>query len=97
MSNPNVAGPNPGKATPRILMPLPDHDFDPTECAIPWKVCASRGWTVTVSTEHGDAAEGDPLKLKGPLPGLLSAGADALAAYREMTQDFAYQHPIPYA
>lgn len=97
MGQTNVAGTNPGGATPRILMPLPDHDFDPTECAIPWKVCTDRGWTVTVSTEHGNVAEGDPLKLKGPLPGLLSAGAKAQAAYRQMTQDPAYQHPIPYA
>ena len=29
--------------------------------------------------------------------GPLGAGAKALAAYRQMTQDSAYQHPIPYA
>lgn len=97
MRNPNVTGTNPTNPSLRILLPLPDRDFDPTECAIPWKACTRRGWTVTVSTEHGDVAEGDPNKLKGPLPGLLSAGAQARAAYREMTQDLAYRHPIPYA
>ena len=34
---------NPDTVTESILIPLPDHDFDPTECAIPWEVCISRG------------------------------------------------------
>jgi putative intracellular protease/amidase len=88
---------NPGTVIPHILIPLPDQDFDPTECAIPWKACASRGWSVAFSTEHGNVAQADPHKLKGPLPGLLSAGAKAKAAYLQMTQDPAYQQPIPYA
>ena len=97
MAETNITGMNPGRVTPSILMPLPDQDFDPTESAIPWEACTSRGWRVAISTEHGHVAQGDPLKLKGPLPGLLSAGAKAQAAYRQMTQDPAYQHPIPYA
>ena len=88
---------NPGRVTPNILMPLPDQDFDPTESAIPWKACISRGWRVAFSTEHGKVAQADPNLLKGPLPGLLSAGPKAKAAYQEMTQDLSYQHPIPYA
>jgi putative intracellular protease/amidase len=88
---------NTGSLTPSILMPLPDHDFDPTESAIPWKMCTSRGWKVIFSTEHGNVAQTDPHLLQGPLPGLLSAGAKAQAAYRQMEQDPSYQHPIPYA
>ena len=80
-----------------IVMPLPDHDFDPTEAAIPWQVCTSRGYRVAFSTEHGKVAQGDLLKLKGPLPGLLTAGKQARAAYQQMSQEPAYQHPIPYA
>ena len=97
MAETNTTEMNPGRVTPSILMPLPDQDFDPTEAATPWKVCTSRGWRVAFSTEHGNVAQADPLKLKGPFPGLLSAGAKAQAAYRQMTQDPAYQHPIPYA
>ena len=82
---------------PNILMPLPDRDFDPTEAAIPWKACASRGWRVAFSTEHGNVAQGELLRLKGPLPGLLSASVNARAAYPEMAQDPAFQHPVPYA
>ncbi len=93
----NLTGRDANAASPHILMPLPDHDFDPTEAAIPWKACTSRGWSVTISTERGSIAEGDALKLKGPLPGLLTASAKARAAYREMVQDPCYQLPIPYA
>ena len=83
----NITEMNTGSLTPSILMPLPDHDFDPTESAIPWKVCTSRGWKVSFSTEHGNVAQTDPHLLKGPLPGLLSAGAKAQAAYQQMEQD----------
>ncbi len=46
---PNMDGPktiamNAWQGTPRNLMPLPDHDSDPTEAAIPWQACTSRGW-----------------------------------------------------
>jgi putative intracellular protease/amidase len=88
---------NPVGVTPWILMPLPDQDFDPTESAIPWKACTSRGWRVAISTEHGTVPRPDQHKLKGPLPGLLSAGAKAQAAYQQMQKDPSYQHPIPYA
>lgn len=27
----------------RVLMPLPDHDFDVTEVAVPWKVLSEAG------------------------------------------------------
>jgi putative intracellular protease/amidase len=97
MTETDITEMNPSRINPIILMPLPDHDFDPTEAAIPWNVCTSRGWRVAISTEHGNVAQADPHKLNGPLPGLLSAGAKAQAAYQQMTQDPFYQRPIPYA
>ncbi|NJD59370.1 MAG: thiamine biosynthesis protein ThiJ [Anaerolineales bacterium] len=81
----------------QILMPLPDHDFDPTEAAIPWMECTARGWNVAISTELGNIPQADQNKLKGPLPGLISASATAREAYRQMSQDAAFLHPIPYA
>jgi putative intracellular protease/amidase len=83
--------------TARILMPLPDHDYDPGEAAPPWQACKERGWKVEISTEHGIAAEGDRNKLKGPLPGWLSASMTARATYQQMIQDHDYLHPVPYA
>src|SRR5512143_2495718 len=97
MNKTDAPGTNAGRLAPNILMPLPDHDFDPTEAAIPWQACISRGWKVAFSTEHGDVAQGELLRLKGPLPGLLSASLKARAAYPQMTLDPAYQHPVPYA
>jgi putative intracellular protease/amidase len=97
MAEANNTGMNPGRVIPSILMPLPDRDFEPTESAIPWKVCTLRGWKVTFSTEHGNVAQADPHLLKGPILGPFGASAKAQAAYRQMTQDPAFQHPIPYA
>lgn len=88
---------NPSGTTADIIMPLPDYDFDPTEAAIPWKVLTERGWKVAFSTEHGNIAQGEPLRLKGPLPGLLSASLQARAAYSELSGDAAFRHPIPYS
>jgi putative intracellular protease/amidase len=82
---------------PNILMALPDHDFDPTESAIPWQACHNQGWNVTFSTENGAVAECDLNRLNGPLPGLLGASKKARDAYSEMRHDQAYLHPLPYA
>jgi putative intracellular protease/amidase len=85
-----------GNTASTILMPLPDHDFDPTEAAIPWKVLHSKGWGISFCTERGDIAEADANKFKGPLPGLISASAETRDAYHEMVKDTAFHHPIPY-
>jgi putative intracellular protease/amidase len=79
-----------------IFMPLPDIGFDPTEASIPWKECHSRGWQVTISTETGKPSQADQHRLNGPLPGLISAGKKAKAAYQLMIQDPSYHHPISY-
>jgi len=80
-----------------VLIPLPDHDFDPTEAATPWKVCTGRGWKVVFSTEHGQVAAADYRLLKGPILGPLGASPKVLEAYRSMQQDDAYNHPITYS
>ena len=82
---------------PRILIPLPDHDFDPTESATPWQVCTGRGWEVVFATENGRIAAADHRLLMGILRGPLGAGPKGLAAYRAMTRSEAFQHPIRYA
>jgi putative intracellular protease/amidase len=92
----NKTSKNPTNFIPTILMPLPDHDFDPTESGIPWDACTSRGWRIEFSTEHGAIPQADAHKLTGPLSEFVTAGAKTRAAYQRMTQDPAYQHPIPY-
>ncbi len=81
----------------RILIPLPDHDFDPSESAFPWKVCTERGLQVTFATEQGQVAACDPRLLKGPLLGPLGAGPRGLAYYKKMVASPEFQHPIRYA
>jgi putative intracellular protease/amidase len=79
-----------------ILIPLPDHDFDPSESAFPWKVCMGRGWKVTFATENGDIAACDPRLLKGPILGPLGAGPRALSHYKKMITTPEFRHPIRY-
>jgi putative intracellular protease/amidase len=93
----NTPGPDRSSPTPQILLPLPDKGFCPTEACIPWKECHSHGWQVTISTERGIQPQADRNKLYGPLPGLVSAGAEAKAAHQLMIQDPSFHHPIPYA
>jgi putative intracellular protease/amidase len=94
----NTTAQQPGMGAPlrRILIPLPDHDFDPTESAIPWQVCREVGWSVDFSTEHGGLPAADQRLLKGPILGPLGAGPKGLAAYRRMERDAAFRNPLPY-
>ena len=50
----------------RVVMPLPDVDFDTTEVAVPWRLLTDAGHTVTFATEHGGSAPAcDPRLLSG--------------------------------
>ena len=40
----------------RVLIPLPDHDFDVTEVAVPWKLLRRAGHEVVFATERGAQA-----------------------------------------
>jgi putative intracellular protease/amidase len=82
---------------PHILIPLPDRDFDPTEAATPWRVCAGRGWRTTFATEYGNIPAADPRLLMGLVRGPLGAGASGRADYSRMTQSEQYQRPLKYA
>ena len=80
----------------QVIVPLPDNDFDTTEVSIPWKQFIGAGFEVTFSTETGKVAQTDPRLLTGVIFGRLGAKPDAIAAYRELEQQEAFQHPIPY-
>jgi len=78
-----------------VLIPLPDRDFDVTEVAVPWKVLTEAGHTVVFATESGGAAPVcDPLLLDGVIFGKLGARPDAIACYRELEADAAFQAPV---
>ena len=73
----------------KVLLPLPDRDFDVTEVAVPWKLLRDAGHEVVFATERGaagDAPLADPLLLTGVVFGRLGAGDQPAQWYAEMTQ-----------
>jgi putative intracellular protease/amidase len=73
----------------RVLVPLPDRDFDVTEVAIPWLLLREAGHEMIFATETGATPACDPLLLTGVVFGKLGAREDAIAAYREMEPQLA--------
>ncbi|MEO6324952.1 MAG: type 1 glutamine amidotransferase domain-containing protein [Thermoanaerobaculia bacterium] len=81
----------------RILVPLPDRDFDVTECAVPWKLLRDAGHEVVFATAAGAVPNGDPLLLTGVVFGLLGAESEAKEFYRELETSRDFRAPLPYA
>ena len=81
----------------KILIPLPDKDFDLTEGAVPWKLLSRKGYQVVFSTENGHRAYCDPKMITGVIFGQLGAQKEAIGFYRELEQDHRFLHPIRYA
>jgi putative intracellular protease/amidase len=96
----------------RVVCPLPERDFDPSEAAISWQVLRGRGHDVVFATPRGARAACDPLMISGEgldpwgcVPGLrklravgliLRANRDARNAYAEMVLDPAFDAPLAY-
>lgn len=81
----------------KIIIPLPNNDFDVTEVAVPWKLFLEQGYDITFSTENGNIGQPDPLLLTGVIFGQLGAKKEAIRFYRELEQTEAFQHPIPFS
>src|SRR5258707_7417661 len=69
-----------------VLLPLPDHDFDVTEVAVPWKLLVEAGHEVVFATEAGATPACDPLLITGVVFGKLGARPEPIAFYRELEQ-----------
>ncbi|MCA9632052.1 MAG: DJ-1/PfpI family protein [Myxococcales bacterium] len=78
----------------RILFPLPDHDFDVTEVAVPWQLLREAGHEVVFATEHGAVPAADPLLLSGVLFGQLGAEPEPIGFYRSLEQAASFQAPM---
>jgi putative intracellular protease/amidase len=79
----------------RVLVPLPDRDFDVTEVAVPWKVLTRAGHSVAFATELGGAAPAaDPRLLTGVIFGKLGAAEEAKAFYRELESAPEFRAPL---
>ncbi|HEY5952492.1 MAG TPA: type 1 glutamine amidotransferase domain-containing protein [Kofleriaceae bacterium] len=81
----------------KILVPLPDRDFDVTEVAVPWKLLTEAGHDVIFATEAGATPACDPLLISGVVFGKLGARDEAIAFYREMEQAPAFVSPRRWA
>jgi putative intracellular protease/amidase len=82
----------------RILLPLPDTDFDVTEVAVPWKLLTRAGHEVVFATEKGGAAPAcDPLLLTGVVFGKLGAEPEPIAFYKEMEQSREFKSPVAWS
>jgi putative intracellular protease/amidase len=68
----------------KVLVPLPDHDFDVTEVAVPWKLLREAGHEVVFATEAGATPACDPLLVTGVVFGKLGARPEPIAFYREL-------------
>ena len=70
----------------RVLMPVPDRDFDVTEVAVPWRVLTDAGHEVVFATERaGTLPAADPRLLTGVLFGQLGAEDEPKRFYEQLT------------
>ncbi len=69
----------------RVLVPIPDRDFDVTEVAVPWRLLRDAGHQVVFATEQaGTVPAGDPRLLTGVILGQLGAAPEARSFYAEL-------------
>ena len=85
----------------KILIILPQTDFDPTEVALPWRVWSEAGHEVCFATETGKPATCDPVTLSGEglplLAGSLRCRLEGEAAYATMIAAPRYKKPLTWA
>jgi putative intracellular protease/amidase len=96
----------------RVLVPIPNRDFDPSEVAVPWQVLKGAGHEVIFATPDGEPGQADELMVTGRgldpwgfIPGLdrlkvvglvLRANRPAREAYAKLALDPAFQRPRRY-
>ncbi len=91
---PNIKLKGADYANKKVIIPLPDTDFDPTEgnllllfiflVAVPWKLMTLHGLTVEFATETGKRPQCDQalVKPEGFVQHQLSAESDAISYYK---------------
>jgi len=82
----------------RVLIAIPNDDFDPTESAIPWKYLRAAGHEVVFATQDGLPGQCDQRLISGrgfgPFKRLLMANRDGRVAYSAMSQSPEFRNPI---
>src|SRR6185312_6529445 len=81
-----------------VLIPVPDHDFDVTEVAVPWRLLTRVGLVVRFATEHGGTAPAaDQRLLDGVIFGQLGAAREPKAFYAQLLADEEFRAPLAWA
>ncbi|MES2128974.1 MAG: type 1 glutamine amidotransferase domain-containing protein [Pseudomonadota bacterium] len=97
----------------RVIVPVAERDFDPSEVALSWQQLRAAGHDVRFATASGAPGQADPRMISGEgldpwgwIPGLrklrviglmLRADARARAAYAALLQDAAFVQPLRFA
>jgi putative intracellular protease/amidase len=82
----------------RVLIPLPDRDFDVTEVAVPWRLLREAGHEVVFATEQaGTVPAADPRLLTGVIFGQLGAASQPRDFYAELTAAPEFSATVPWA
>jgi len=99
--------------TIKIIIPIPHHDFDPSEVAVTWKILRAAGFEIDFATPDGKRGYADERMISGVgldpwgwIPGLrklrclgllLRADRYGRQAYRELQKDARFLQPKRYA
>ena len=82
----------------RVLIAIPNNDFDPTETAVPWKYLRTARHEVVFATQDGLPGTCDQRLITGngfgPLRKLFMANQDGRVAYAAMAQSAEFRNPI---
>jgi putative intracellular protease/amidase len=82
----------------RVLIPLPDRDFDVTEVAVPWQLLRAAGHEVIFATERaGTTPAADPRLLTGVIFGQLGAAPEARESYAALTRSAEFRATAAWA
>jgi hypothetical protein len=77
----------------RVIMTLPDRDFDTTESAATWSALLEAGFELNFSTENGVVAECDRFIIATGWRYTFPASDDAVSAYRRMQPTPSFSDP----
>src|ERR1700730_10838422 len=79
----------------KLLMPLPDTDFDTTEVAVPWRLLTDLGHSIVFATERGGTAPScDPRLITGVIFGRLGAFPEPRSYYAQLTHAAEVRSPV---